>query len=50
MRSRLIERTYAGEVNRIFRDKFNLRDDAGHADASENEATIDAAFCVAGAA
>ena len=41
------ERTYAGEVNRIFRDKFGLRDDAGHAsDASENEATIDAAFAL----
>ena len=33
------------EVNRVFRDKFGLRDDAGHAeDASENEAVIDAAF------
>ena len=39
------ERTYSHEVNRVFRDKFGLRDDAGHAeDASENEAVIDAAF------
>ncbi len=34
-------------MNRIFRDKFGLRDDTGHAsDASENEATIDAAFAL----
>ncbi len=42
---RQFERTYAIEVNRIFRDKFGLRDDGGHADdAVENEAVIDAAF------